>query len=206
MSVTMDYFYGKEAEQFAFFTVPKILFEDKQFKSLAAEAKMLYGMMLDRMSLSIVNNWFDKEGRAYIYVSTEFIIDKFGCGRNKALNHMKALEEHGLIERIRHGQGKASTLYVKKFVLAEERGKSERPEDVSDDSSEENSTADIQEKTGKKHRVPKTNRRILIAKLLKVYLLNFKRFIYQTLIILILIILIIVILNLIISYLRKIGL
>lgn len=78
-----------------------------------------YGMMLDRMSLSIANQWFDDQKRAYIRISTEYITENLGCGRNKALNFMKLLEEHGLIERVKHGQGKASIVYVKKFVMVE---------------------------------------------------------------------------------------
>lgn len=118
-TATLSYFYGKEADQFAFFTVPKILFTDERYKDLPCEAKMLYGMMLDRMSLSIANQWFDDQKRAYIRISTEYITENLGCGRNKALNFMKLLEEHGLIERVKHGQGKASTVYVKKFVMVE---------------------------------------------------------------------------------------
>lgn len=119
MDAVLDYFYGKEADQFSFFTVPKILFTDERYKSLPCEAKMLYGMMLDRMSLSIDNQWFDEQKRAYIKISTEYITENFGCGRNKALNFMKLLEEYGLIERVKHGQGKSSTIYVKKFIRQE---------------------------------------------------------------------------------------
>lgn len=118
-NAVLDYFYGKEADQFSFFTVPKILFTDERYKGLPCEAKMLYGIMLDRMSLSIENQWFDEQKRAFIKISTEYITENLGCGRNKALNFMKLLEEYGLIERVKHGQGKASTIYVKKFIRQE---------------------------------------------------------------------------------------
>ncbi len=118
-NAVLDYFYGKEADQFSFFTVPKILFTDDKYKGLPCEAKMLYGMMLDRMSLSIENQWFDEQKRAFIKISTEYITENLGCGRNKALSFMKLLEEYGLIERVKHGQGKASTIYVKKFIRQE---------------------------------------------------------------------------------------
>lgn len=112
----LSYFYGKEADQFSFFTVPKILFKDPEYKDMPCEAKMLYGMMLDRMSLSIENQWFDEQKRAFIKISEDFIMDNLGCGRNKALNLMKILEQSGLIERKKMGQGKSSIIYVKRFI------------------------------------------------------------------------------------------
>lgn len=115
----LGYFYGKEADQFSFFTVPKILFKDTEYKDMPCEAKMLYGMMLDRMSLSIENQWFDEQKRAFIKVSEDFIMENLGCGRNKALNLMKILLESGLIERKKMGQGKSSIIYVKRFIRQE---------------------------------------------------------------------------------------
>lgn len=61
-----DYFYGNEAEQFTFYRIPKVLVSSPQFKTVSDSAKLLYGLMLDRMSLSIRNGWFDEQGRAYI--------------------------------------------------------------------------------------------------------------------------------------------
>ena len=115
----LSYFYGKEADQFSFFTVPKILFKNPEYKDMPCEAKMLYGMMLDRMSLSIENQWFDDQRRAFIKISEDFIMDNLGCGRNKALNLMKILEQSGLIERKKMGQGKSSIIYVKRFIRQE---------------------------------------------------------------------------------------
>ena len=61
-----DYFYGAEAEQFSFYRIPKVLFTEERFRSVSAEAKVLYGLLLDRMSLSCKNGWLDKEERVYI--------------------------------------------------------------------------------------------------------------------------------------------
>lgn len=62
-----DFYYGKEAEQFSFYRIPKLLFTDSRFSKVSIEAKVLYGLMLDRMSLSIKNGWVDEENRVYIY-------------------------------------------------------------------------------------------------------------------------------------------
>ena len=70
-----DYYYGIEAEQFAFYRVPRILIKDERFKDLSSDAKLLYGLMLDRMSLSMKNGWLDKENRAYIHYTVESIME-----------------------------------------------------------------------------------------------------------------------------------
>ena len=86
--MTFNYFYGTEADQFSFYRIPKALFTDSYFKDLSSDAKILYGLMLDRMSLSIKNQWFDDKNRAYIYFSIEDIMELLNCGRNKAIKSM----------------------------------------------------------------------------------------------------------------------
>ena len=65
-TINFDYYYGIEAEQFSFYRVPRLLIKDERFKGLSSDAKLLYGLMLDRMSLSMKNGWLDDENRAYI--------------------------------------------------------------------------------------------------------------------------------------------
>lgn len=118
--IAFKYFYGKEADTFSFFKVPKLLFTDEYFKDLSIEAKVLYGLLLDRMSLSLKNEWFDADGKAYIYFSIEEIGELLGCGKNKAVKSLQELDTEtgiGLIEKCKKGQGKATRIYVKNFVL-----------------------------------------------------------------------------------------
>ena len=75
------YYYGNEAEQFSFFKIPKLLVTHQYFKGLSSDAKILYGLLLDRMSLSIKNKWFDEENRAYISFSIEEIAETLNCRR-----------------------------------------------------------------------------------------------------------------------------
>ena len=120
--VTLSYFYGKEADQYSFYKIPKLLFTDNHYKSISVESKVLYGLMLDRMSLSLKNQWLDGEGRAYIYFSLEDIMELIGCSNKKAITIMKELDGEagiGLIEKKRQGQGKPTIIYVKQFVLGE---------------------------------------------------------------------------------------
>ena len=64
--MTYDYFYGQRSELFTFYRVPKVLFTNERFWNISADAKMLYGILLDRMSLSAKNGWIDENGRVYI--------------------------------------------------------------------------------------------------------------------------------------------
>lgn len=120
-----NYFYGTEADQFSFYRIPKALFKDDYFKNLSSDAKILYGLMLDRMSLSIKNQWFDDQNRAYIYFSIEDIMELLNCGRNKAVKSLQELDDEtgiGLIEKRRQGFGKVNIIYVKTFMAdAEEK-------------------------------------------------------------------------------------
>lgn len=117
MQQEFEYFYGHEAEQFTFFRIPKILFSDKRFKSMTTDAKLLYGLMLDRMGLSIKNRWIDRENRVYIIYTMEDIIEDLGCARQKVSKILEELDKTvGLIERKRQGLGKPNVIYVKNFA------------------------------------------------------------------------------------------
>ena len=126
--VSFHYFYGSQADQYSFYRIPKALFQDEYFRGLSSDAKILYGLMLDRMSLSIKNQWFDEKNRAYIYFSIEDIMELLNCGRNKAIKSMQELDEEngiGLIEKKRQGFGKTNIIYVKSFMLEEAKQESE---------------------------------------------------------------------------------
>ena len=111
-----DYFYGQSGEMFSYFRVPKILFRDIKFKDLSTDAKTLYGILLDRMGLSVKNGWLDERGRVYIIFPVQEVMDALGCADNKATKLFRELEKFGLIERKRRGLGKPNLIYVKNFA------------------------------------------------------------------------------------------
>ena len=113
--MTLDYFYGQAGELFSFFRIPKALFQEQQFQDLSTDAKTLYGILLDRMSLSVKNEWFDKKGRVFIIFTIEDVKRTLRCADNKATRLLRELEEFGLIERKRRGQGKPCLVYMKNF-------------------------------------------------------------------------------------------
>ena len=116
-----DYFYGAQAEQFSFYRVPKVLFTKEQFKQLSAEAKILYGIMLDKLNLSVKNKWVDEKGRVYIIYTIEQIMADMNCADQKATKLLDELEKKcGLIERKRQGLGKPNLIFVKNFITGVE--------------------------------------------------------------------------------------
>lgn len=126
-----DYYYGIEAEQFTFVRVPKVLFTDKEhFGGLSNEAKLLYGLLLERMSLSRKNNWIDKHNRVYIIFPVEEIEESLDVGHEKALNPLKELDDQsgiGLVRKKRRGLGLPSILYVKNFIVKGEQNTNRVP-------------------------------------------------------------------------------
>ncbi len=121
--IQFDYFHGMEAGQYSFYRIPKMLFTAECFRSLSCEAKVLYGLMLDRMGLSIKNRWIDEEDRVYIVFTVEETAELMNCGMQKAVKLMKELDSDkgiGLIEKKRLGLGKPNVIYVKNFMVREE--------------------------------------------------------------------------------------
>ena len=129
-----DYYYGTEAEQFSFFRIPRVLIQDSRFKQVSTDAKLLYGLMLDRMSLSMKNGWLDEENRVYIIYTLENIMEDLNCGKDKGVKILAELDTVkgiGLIERKKRGLGKPSIIFVKNFasLVVEKKTEAEKEED-----------------------------------------------------------------------------
>lgn len=134
----LDYFYGDEAEQYTFYRIPKVLFTDPAYRRISSDAKILYGLMLDRMGLSVRNGWLDDCQRVFIYFTLEDALEYLCCGHTKAVSLFGELDKGGLIERKKQGQGKPTKIYVKNFVrkaevLTSEKRKSKVPQTGSQD-------------------------------------------------------------------------
>ena len=133
MNIKFNYYYGKEAEQFSFFRIPKLLFTDEAFKDLSSDAKVLYGILLDRMSLSMKNNWIDEENKVYIIFTIEEIANIMCCATQKATKILQELDDKkgiGLVEKKRLGLGKPNILYVKNFIIQETKDQTDVQEEI----------------------------------------------------------------------------
>ena len=130
MPLNLDYFYGGESEQYSFYRIPKVLFTAAHYRAVLVEAKVLYGLLLDRMALSARNGWLDEGRRVFIYFTLEDVMSMMGCGHNKAVRLFADLEQIGLIERRKQGQGRPTRIYVKNFILPTETGEPEAEPDT----------------------------------------------------------------------------
>lgn len=129
-TINFDYYYGIEAEQFSFYRVPRLLIKDERFKGLSSDAKLLYGLMLDRMSLSMKNGWLDDENRAYIIYTVDAIMEDLGCSKPTCTKIMRELDSEngiGLIEKKRRGLGKPDIIYVKNFSSVPDEKEEKEP-------------------------------------------------------------------------------
>lgn len=134
MVMTFDYYYGAQAEQFNFIRIPKAMIVDPMFADLSVNAKLLYGVLLDRMNLSMKNRWFDSENRVYIIYQIAEIMEDFNFSKKTAVRYLNELENFGLVEKKRRGLGLPSLLYVKNFVVFQDHSE---PDDTDFDDVEE---------------------------------------------------------------------
>jgi hypothetical protein len=109
------YFKIQEADSYVFYKVPKALFTEEKYRTISTAAKMLYGLLLDRMHLSVKNGWVDKQGRVYQFFTVKEAQEKLRFGHEKICKLFSELEQADLIVRKRQGQGKPSLIYIKKF-------------------------------------------------------------------------------------------
>jgi uncharacterized phage protein (TIGR02220 family) len=110
------YFYIEEADLFTFYKIPKELIKNEKYKNMKNDSKILYGLLLDRNSLSIKNKWIDEENKVYIYYTREEAQEDLNIGNKKVCDLFKELNQYGLIEEVRQGLNKANIIYVKKFI------------------------------------------------------------------------------------------
>ena len=162
--IRFNYYFGNEAEQFTFYRIPKLLFTDDRFKILSNDAKLLYGLLLDRMSLSIKNGWLDEFGRVFIVYTIEEISKDLGCCTDKAGKVLAELDSKkgiGLVKKVKLGQGKPDLIYVMNFVIEDSTKKntyvkSKKEEDsLSNDTKEESSSESKKNETLQVFQKPK---------------------------------------------------
>ena len=116
MAMEFDYYYGFQADQFSFIRIPRVMLTENTFAGLSIQAKVLYGVLLDRMSLSRKNAWFDEKNRVFIIYQIGEIQQDLGFTKKKAMELLSELEKFGLLVKKRRGHGLPNILYVKSFM------------------------------------------------------------------------------------------
>ena len=119
-NTTNQYFYQNQQDQYTFYRIPKALIKGVRYQHVTMEAKLLYGILLDRMSLSGKNDWCDASGKVFIIYTVEELMEDFGCSNKTAIKLLRELEQSDLIVRQRQGLGKPSLIYVKQIQQSEE--------------------------------------------------------------------------------------
>lgn len=126
-----NYFTSSEIDKFTFYRMPKLLITDDYFKKLSCEAKMLYGLLLDRASLSQTNRWIDEDDRIYVYFTQDEAKEMLNIGVGKTVSIFNELEKIGLILRKKQGQGKPVKIYVMNFAeLVKDKNEETESEDL----------------------------------------------------------------------------
>lgn len=115
--MTFAYYEKDQADQYSFIRIPKAMMTEDVFAPLSVEAKILYGLLLDKMSASVKNQWLDEENKAYVIYQITDIMEDMNISKKKAIASLKELEEAGLVEKKLKGLGQPSLLYVKKFRI-----------------------------------------------------------------------------------------
>ena len=129
-----DYFYEEQSENYSFYRIPKLLFTEEMFETLSTEAKVLYGLLLDRISLSREHGWINEEGHVYVVYTIDTVKKALRCGNTKACRLLRELDEFGLIERRKQGLCKPTIIYVKDFTRFPKREYRDSPNENSGDS------------------------------------------------------------------------
>lgn len=133
--MNFNYLSASGIDKFTFYRMPKILFVDDYLSTISCEAKVLYGLLLDRATLSKSNNWIDELGRVYVFFKQTEAMEMLNIKKNKVIAIFKELEDIGLLIRKKQGQGKPTRLYVLDFSnhTDEDEENSKTNEVVSDD-------------------------------------------------------------------------
>ena len=117
--MAMNFFYNQEVEVYSYINIPRVLMTKTEYKELSADSKMIYGILLDRLSLAVKYGWIDDDGQAYIIYLQEELQKDMNMSKRKVIEALQELENIGLIERIQRGGRQADVIYLKKFMESE---------------------------------------------------------------------------------------
>ena len=115
MGKEFSHLYGKQAEQFAYVNIPKALIHEEAFSDVSLEAKMLYGLIMERMGMYWKNKWQDEQGRVYVLYPVKEIMEDMNRGETSVGKYLSELEEAKLLERVQSAPGRPCKLYLKKL-------------------------------------------------------------------------------------------
>lgn len=117
--MVLDYFYENQVEEYSYINIPRVLMTKTAYKELSADAKVMFGILLDRLALAVKYGWIDADGQAYIIYLQEELQRDMNMSKRKVIETLQELEQIGLIERIQRGARLADVIYLKNFMMSE---------------------------------------------------------------------------------------
>ena len=145
----LDYCYGDELKVDSFCRLPRILVTDEFYCTIPAEIKILYGLMLDRVAISMSNNWREN-GRVFIYFTIREAARLLNVGKDKAIRLFNRMETLGLIRRRKQGPKQPTRIFVQTFVDVPSE---DTEESATDFMEADNVSAEIQETSAQFERI-----------------------------------------------------
>jgi hypothetical protein len=109
-----------EIDKYIYYRIPKPLFTMMRYKDMSTLSKVLYGVFLDRNSLSRVNGWVDNQGRVFFYFKHSESAEMLGINEKTIRKLMKELVENDLLEVVRQGRNLPNILYLGQYELSTE--------------------------------------------------------------------------------------
>ena len=120
-NMPFEYFFDYQSGQFDFIRIPRVMMTEEIFAPLSMQAKIMYGMLLDRMKLSYKNKWVDEENKVYIVYPINEMAQDMNISRRTVINCLGELMRLGLVDKKHIGAGRRNVLYIKKFVISSEK-------------------------------------------------------------------------------------
>ena len=112
----IDYYKNNEILENSYYQIPQELFINKLYKEkLNSDSKILYAFLLDRLSLSQKNHWFDELNRVYLIFTRGEVQEKLCLSEKTVTKAFKQLTDTNLIVEKRQGLGKPNLIYVGKI-------------------------------------------------------------------------------------------
>ena len=116
--MSFNYYYGNSAEMYSYYRIPRLLLTGEAYVGLSIEAKLLYGMLMDRMGMSVKNRWRDEGNRIFVIYPISEIQEDMSVSKKKAMEYLSELVDFGLVmKKVRGIVAQLSRQKSKIFIM-----------------------------------------------------------------------------------------
>ena len=105
-----------ECFEHLYYQIPMELFFNQKYKdNLNSDSKILYGFLLNRLTLSAKNNWADEKGNVFLIFTRKEVQELLGLSDKTVTKAFKQLKDCKLIYEKKQGANKPNLIYVGKI-------------------------------------------------------------------------------------------